>query len=147
MNELATVMPLTHAPGNAPTRAHAGDAGLDLRAAVDVTIPVGDRALVPTGVAVAMPEGHVGMVCPRSGLAARHGVTVLNAPGIIDAGYRGDIGVVLVNHGRRRVSIEKGDRIAQLVLVPVTIPTLRLVDELPPADDGRDADGFGSTGA
>lgn len=147
MNELATVMPLTHAPGNAPTRAHSGDAGLDLRAAVDVTIPVGDRALVSTGVSVALPAGHVGLVCPRSGLAARHGVTVLNAPGIIDAGYRGDIGVVLVNHGRRRVSIEKGDRIAQLVLVPVTIPVLHLVDELPPADDGREAGGFGSTGA
>lgn len=147
MTDIAAIMPITGPADLLPTRAHAADAGLDLRAAADAVIPSGHRALVPTGVSVALPSGHVGMVCPRSGLAARHGVTVLNAPGIVDAGYRGDVGVVLVNHGRESYRVTRGDRIAQLVVMPVATPTLVHVDELPDADDGRESGGFGSTGA
>lgn len=140
-------LPVTGPAEQVPTRAHDNDAGLDLRIAVDIIIPSGARVLVPTGIGVAIPAGHVGMVCPRSGLAANHGVTVLNAPGIIDAGYRGGVGVVLVNHGRAAARINRGDRIAQLVIVPVALPQVVHVDELPPADDGRGVGGFGSTGS
>lgn len=147
MTDIAAIMPITGPADLLPTRAHADDAGLDLRAAADAVIPSGHRALIPTGVSVALPSGHVGMVCPRSGLAARHGVTVLNAPGIVDAGYRGDVGVVLVNHGRESYRVTRGDRIAQLVVMPVATLTLVHVDELPDADDGRESGGFGSTGA
>lgn len=129
--------------GTPPTRAHPDDAGLDLRAATDITIPSGAHALVPTGTAVAIPAGHVGMICPRSGLAAKHCVTVLNAPGIIDAGYRGEIGVILINHGRATARISRGDRIAQLVIAPFT----HLTPVAQPLDTtGRGAAGFGSTG-
>lgn len=102
--------------GQEPTRAHHDDAGLDLRANTPHTIPSGEWKLIPTGTQIAIPEGMVGLVCPRSGLAAKHGVTVLNAPGIVDAGYRGDIGVILINHGHNDFRIQEGDRIAQLVI-------------------------------
>ena len=102
-----------------PAYAREGDAGLDLAAATTVTVPPGGRQLVPTGLRVAIPIGHAGLVLPRSGLALRSGVTVLNAPGLIDAGYRGELGVLLVNHGAEAVTIERGERIAQLVIQPV----------------------------
>ncbi|MGH7391088.1 MAG: dUTP diphosphatase [Candidatus Rokuibacteriota bacterium] len=127
-----------------PAYARAGDAGLDLHAAEDVTLAPGGRALVPTGIAVAIPEGYAGFVLPRSGLALRQGVTVLNAPGLIDAGYRGEIKVLLVNHDARPVTFARGDRIAQLVVQRVERAELVEADDLPRSD--RDAGGFGSTG-
>jgi len=127
-----------------PAYARAGDAGLDLLAAAPVTLAPGGRALVPTGLRVAIPEGYAGLVLPRSGLALRDGVTVLNAPGLIDSGYRGEIGVLLVNHGAAAVTLGRGERIAQLVIQPVARATLVEVREL----DGsqRGTGGFGSTG-
>jgi dUTP pyrophosphatase len=127
-----------------PQRAHAGDAGIDLRAAESVRIPAEGWASVATGVAVAIPDGHVGLVSPRSGLAARHGIGVANGPGIVDAGYRGELRVILINHGPEAVTIERGERIAQLVVVPMMEIEFEEVDELPesPRGDG----GFGSTG-
>lgn len=128
-----------------PGRAHPGDAGLDLRSAVDIEVGPGERSLVPTGLAVAIPEGHAGLVLPRSGLASKHGLTMANAPGLIDAGYRGEVICAVVNLDRdEAVRISRGDRIAQLVVVAV--PDLRpvVVDELPPTTRGEG--GFGSTG-
>lgn len=127
-----------------PGHAHPGDAGVDLHAAEPVDLPAGERAVVPTGLAVAIPVGWAGLVVPRSGLAARHGVGVVNAPGLIDAGYRGEIKVVLVNHGDEPVAFERAERIAQLVVVPVAGQDLVEVDELP--DTTRGDGGFGSTG-
>ena len=129
-----------------PRRAHAADAGLDLCAAEGRTLAAGERAALPTGLAVAVPVGHAGLVLPRSGLARRHGVTVLNAPGLIDAGYRGELQVLLVNHGAKEYRIEPGDRIAQLVITPIVVADVAEVDELPGGPDGRDAGGFGSSG-
>jgi dUTP pyrophosphatase len=128
-----------------PARAHPGDAGLDLVAAEACDLPPGGRAAVPTGLAVAIPEGHAGLVVPRSGLARRHGVTVANAPGLIDPGYRGELLVLLVNLGSSSHRIAPGDRIAQLVIVPVAVAEATEVDRLPPSD-GRGEGGFGSTG-
>ena len=128
-----------------PAYAHPGDAGADLYAACDVTLPPGGRAVVGTGVAVAVPEGYAAFVHPRSGLAARSGVTVVNAPGTIDAGYRGEIKVVLLNTDPADpCEIKRGDRVAQLVVQPVVQARFREVAELPatPRGDG----GFGSTG-
>jgi dUTP pyrophosphatase len=127
-----------------PAYAHDGDAGLDLAAAEDVELPAGGRAAVPTGLAVAVPHGWVGLVHPRSGLARRHGVTVANAPGTIDAGYRGEVQVLLVNLGRDPVTLRKGDRVAQLLLQRVGRAEIVEVEEL----DGttRGEGGFGSTG-
>lgn len=129
-----------------PVYAHEGDAGCDLIAAEEVDIaPRGGRALVGTGIAIAVPEGHGAFVLPRSGLSSQHGVTCINAPGLIDAGYRGEVRVALVNHdpdAAYHVSI--GDRIAQLVVLPVPRLTFRLVDALSSATRG--ADGFGSSG-
>jgi dUTP pyrophosphatase len=128
-----------------PAYAHPGDAGADLCAAEDVVLPPGGRATVGTGLAVAVPAGHAAFVHPRSGLAARHGITVVNAPGTVDAGYRGEVGVVLLNTDRHEpFTVHRGDRIAQLVVQPVT--TVRFVDveELPPTPRGEG--GFGSTG-
>lgn len=129
--------------GNPPTRAHKGDAGLDLTANENVVIPSMGWRLVPTGTKTAISEGQAGLVCPRSGLAAKHGITVLNAPGIIDAGYRGDIGVVLINHGPKPFEISAGDRIAQLLVVPFT-PLTPVRRPLDTTDRGNN--GFGSTG-
>jgi dUTP pyrophosphatase len=128
-----------------PARAHPGDAGLDLHARVAVRLAPGERAVVPTGVAVALPPGHVGLVHPRSGLAARHGLGVVNAPGTIDEGYRGEIQVIVVNHDPRApIALARGDRIAQLVIQRVEAVVVTEVAELPPA--ARGAGGFGSTG-
>lgn len=127
-----------------PTYAHQGDAGADLYAAEDVTIPSGEWRLVGTGVAVALPIGYAGFVHPRSGLAARVGVTTLNGPGTVDSGYRGEIRVNLVNHGPRPVTIERGDRIAQLVVQRVERVTFQVVAELPTSERG--VGGHGSTG-
>ena len=123
-----------------------GAAGLDLSAALEqpVVIAKGEHALVPTGLAVALPAGHEGQVRPRSGLAAKHGVTVLNAPGTIDEDYRGELKVILVNHGPADYVIQPGERIAQLVIAPVVRVTVEQVDALPPTTRG--AGGFGSTG-
>jgi dUTP pyrophosphatase len=127
-----------------PAFARPGDAGLDLRASEAVTLEPGERRLVPTGLAVAIPEGHAGFVLPRSGLAMQKGVTVLNAPGLIDSGYRGELKVLLINHGALAVGIERGERIAQLVIQPVAQARLVEVDGLPVSSRG--AGGFGSTG-
>jgi len=128
-----------------PTYARDSDAGLDLYAAESVTIEPGARALVGTGIAVAIPECHAGFVLPRSGLALRHGLTVLNAPGLIDAGYRGELKVLLINHDpHAAATLNRGDRIAQLVVQQIERVTLTAVDELPPTNRG--AGGFGSTG-
>jgi len=127
-----------------PAYARDGDAGLDLRAAHDATLAPAGRALVGTGLAVAIPGGYAGLVLPRSGLALSQGVTVLNAPGLVDAGYRGELKVLLVNHGDTPVPVRRGDRIAQLVIQPVERAKLIEVRELPPSERG--AGGFGSTG-
>ncbi len=128
-----------------PEQAHPGDAGLDLRSAVDVEVGPGQRAMVPTGLAVAIPDGYAGLVLPRSGLASRHGLTMANAPGLIDAGYRGEVICAVVNLDRREpVRIARGDRIAQLIIVAVAEIAPTFVDELPPSTRGEG--GFGSTG-
>jgi dUTP pyrophosphatase len=128
-----------------PHHAHPGDGGVDLYARTDFRLEPGERALVPTGVAVAIPAGFAGLVVPRSGLAIRYGFGVVNGPGLIDAGYRGEIKVVLVNHGDEGVSVSRGERIAQLVVVPVAVQDWVEVDELPDTDRGTG--GFGSTGS
>jgi dUTP pyrophosphatase len=128
-----------------PERAHPGDAGFDLRSIEDVEVGPGERAMVGTGLAVAIPDGHAGLVLPRSGLASKHGLTLANAPGLIDTGYRGEVICSVVNlDPNDSVKIARGDRIAQLVVVEV--PELRpgWVDELPPSSRGER--GFGSTG-
>ena len=128
-----------------PSRAHDGDAGLDLYAAVSATIDPGERATVATGIAIEVPAGHAGLVLPRSGLAARHGVALVNAPGLIDAGYRGEIKVLLLNTDRTEpFEISVGDRIAQLVLTPVAEADTVEVAEL--AGSARGEGGFGSSG-
>lgn len=128
-----------------PAYAHPGDAGADLVAAEAVRLEPGERALVGTGVRIALPEGYAAFVVPRSGLAARHGITIVNAPGTIDAGYRGEIKVALLNTDRREAfDIAVGDRIAQLILMPVPRARFVPVDELP--DSVRGDGGFGSTG-
>ncbi len=127
-----------------PAYAREADAGLDLRAAHEATLAPGGRSLVGTGLAVAIPAGYAGLVLPRSGLALSHGVTVLNAPGLVDAGYRGELKVLLVNHGETPVTVRRGDRIAQLVIQRVERAELIEVGELPMSERG--AGGFGSTG-
>ena len=128
-----------------PAYAREGDAGLDLHAAEDVTLAPGARALVGTGIAVALPPGCAGFVVPRSGLALRHGVSIVNAPGLIDAGYRAEVKVLLVNHDpAASVTLRRGDRIAQLVVQRAERAELVEVDELP--SSARGAGGFGSTG-
>lgn len=128
-----------------PERAHPGDAGFDLRSSVDIEVGPGERTMVPTGLAVAIPEGYAGLVLPRSGLASKHGLTMANAPGLIDAGYRGELICAVVNLDREQaVKIARGDRIAQLVVIPVPDLEPAWVEELPPSSRGRG--GFGSTG-
>ena len=128
-----------------PTRAYGGDAGLDLAACERVELTPGDRALVPTGLAVAIPEGYAGFVQPRSGLAAKHGISIVNTPGLVDSGYRGELRVILQNtDGQATFVVEPGMRIAQLVVVAVPESALREVDELPSSERGTG--GFGSSG-
>lgn len=150
MTVVVEIIQLSHGrdlPLPAYQSAHA--AGLDLCAAVPQDAPIsldpGARALVPTGLAIALPEGFEAQVRPRSGLAARHGLTVLNAPGTVDADYRGELQVLLVNHGREPITIARGMRIAQLVVSPVVRVTLQQVVEFCPT--GRGSSGFGSTGS
>lgn len=124
--------------------AHEGDAGADLRSVEDTIITPNSRILVHTGLHMAIPDGYVGMVCPRSGFALKHGVTVLNAPGIVDSGYRGEVGVILLNTSEQTVTVRKGDRIAQMVFVPYAHMAFEHVESLPETDRGEG--GFGSTG-
>jgi dUTP pyrophosphatase len=140
-------IPLKRLDPDLPVPAHAqpGDGGVDLHARQSVTLAPGERVIVPTGIAVAIPVGHAGLVTPRSGLAARSGIGVVNGPGLVDSGYRGEIKVILVNHGDEPVDIERGDRIAQLVVVPVAIQEFEVVDELP--ESARGEGGLGSTGS
>ena len=129
-----------------PGYAHPGDAGADLRSRESFVLQPGERRLVPTGVAIAVPDGYAAFVHPRSGLAAQHGISIVNAPGTIDAGYRGEVCVCLVNTDRETpAQIERGDRIAQLVVQPVSRAVFRAVSELP--DSSRGAGGYGSTGS
>ena len=127
-----------------PTRSHAGDAGVDLHARGPAKLAPGERETVPTGIAVAIPDGYAGLVVPRSGLASLFGVGVVNSPGLVDSGYRGEIAVILINLGSETVTIERGDRIAQLVIVPVHEADFIEQEQLPGSDRG--AGGFGSTG-
>ena len=129
-----------------PARSRPGDAGFDLRCADGFALWPGERATVPTGVAIALPPGIAGLVTPRSGLAARHGISLVNSPGLIDPNYRGELRVVLVNLGDARFEARAGDRIAQLLLVPFMTPDALVVDELPPSSDDRGENGFGSSG-
>jgi dUTP pyrophosphatase len=127
-----------------PRRAYDGDAGLDLSACERVELGPGERAVVGTGLAVAIPEGHAGFVQPRSGLASRHGITIVNTPGLVDSGYRGELRVVLLNTDREEsFVVEPGMRIAQLVVVPVAEPDPIEVEELPATERG--VRGFGSS--
>jgi len=141
-------LPVVRLDPDLPLLAYAreGDAGADLVARDDAVLPArGGRAIIPTGVAVAIPEAHAGLVLPRSGLALRHGVTVLNAPGLVDAGYRGEINVVLVNTDPAAdYAVHRGDRIAQLVIVAVAQVAVAVVDELPGSERGLG--GFGHSG-
>ena len=145
MSITVLVQRLPHADGLAlPAYATAGAAGMDLLAARDMTLAPGARALVPTGIAVALPEGFEMQVRPRSGLALKHGVTVLNAPGTVDSDYRGEVGVILLNTSDTAFAIARGDRIAQAVFAPVTRAAFEEVVVLP--ETARGAGGFGSTG-
>jgi dUTP pyrophosphatase len=129
----------------APSYAHPGDAGADLRAREDVVLEPGERKLVPTGVSIALPDGYVALIHPRSGLATKHGLTIVNAPGTVDAGYRGEISVTLLNtDSRRAIDLRRGDRIAQMVIQRVEYAQFVAVNEL--GGSVRGAGGFGSTG-
>jgi dUTP pyrophosphatase len=129
-----------------PSRAHPGDAGLDLHALEATTIHAGQRASIATGIAIQLPPGHAGLVLPRSGLAARHGIALVNAPGLIDEGYRGEVRVLLLNTDRNEeFVVQPGARIAQLVLVAVAAPEVVELDDL--SSSARGSGGFGSTGA
>lgn len=142
MNELSVL--LVAEPGFEPVYAKPGDAGADLRSTLAMTLGAGARALLPTGVSIALPAGYVGLVHPRSGLAAKHGITVLNAPGTVDAGYRGEIFVTLLNTSSEDFVIERGDRIAQLVIQKFEHASFIAVTELPGSERGDT--GFGSSG-
>jgi len=128
-----------------PRYAKGGDAGADIVSRIDITLAPGERALVPTGIAIALPDGYVALVHPRSGLAIKHGVTMVNAPGTVDAGYRGELQIILINHDKSEpVSFKRGDRIAQLVIQKVERAEFIEVQDLP--GSGRGTGGFGSTG-
>ena len=128
-----------------PRYAKGGDAGADIVSRIDITLAPGERALVPTGIAIALPDGYVALVHPRSGLAIKHGVTMVNAPGTVDAGYRGELQIILINHDKNEsVSFKRGDRIAQLVIQKVERAEFVEVTDLP--GSGRGTGGFGSTG-
>lgn len=134
----------TRLGGTLPQRQTPESVGYDLVASHDAVLLFGDRVLVPTGITVSIPPGYVGMVCPRSGLALKHGITVLNAPGIIDSDYRGEVGVILINLGVTRYQVKAGDRIAQLVIMPC--PNMWLVHAEIDSETERGTGGFGSTG-
>ena len=127
-----------------PAYAHPSDAGMDIRSVADMTVPARGRALVPTGLVVLLPPLYEAQVRPRSGLALKHGITVLNTPGTIDSGYRGEIGVILLNSSDVDFQVKKGDRVAQVVIAPVTQPVIEEAQEIDETDRG--AGGFGSTG-
>jgi dUTP pyrophosphatase len=128
-----------------PRYAKGGDAGADIVSRIDITLAPGERALVPTGIAIALPDGYVALVHPRSGLAIKHGVTMVNSPGTVDAGYRGELQIILINHDKSEaVSFKRGDRIAQLVIQKVERAEFVEVEDLP--GSGRGSGGFGSTG-
>lgn len=128
-----------------PGYAHPGDAGADLYCRIDVELAAGERALVPTGIAIAVPEGFVALIHPRSGLATKHGLTIVNAPGTVDAGYRGEIRVTVLNTDREHtIKLSRGDRIAQMVIQRVELAEFSVVEDLP--GSARGAGGFGSTG-
>jgi dUTP pyrophosphatase len=127
-----------------PVMGNPGDAGYDLRSTIDISIEAGQRALIPTGVSIALPAGYVALVHPRSGLAAKYGVTVLNAPGTVDAGYRGEIAVTLINHGQDTFEVKRRDRIAQIIFQKFETVNFVSVTELPGSQRGNS--GFGSTG-
>lgn len=128
-----------------PKYAKGGDAGADIVSRIDITLAPGERALVPTGISIALPDGYVALVHPRSGLAIKHGVTMVNSPGTVDAGYRGELQIILINHDRSEsVSFKRGDRIAQLVIQKVERAEFVEVENLP--GSGRGEGGFGSTG-
>lgn len=131
-------------PKYTPTRAHPGDAGLDLKAAENALLFPGDRQAVDTGVSMEIPEGYVGLVCARSGNAARRGLGMVNGIGVIDSGYRGPVNVLLINHGRDNVTVSRGDRIAQLLIVPIETPNVEILDSLSASERGTG--GLGSTG-
>lgn len=124
--------------------AHTGDAGADLRSAESAELQPLERRLIRTGISVAVPQGFAGYIQPRSGMALRRGLGILNSPGLIDAGYRGELKVIAINLGREAIEITRGERIAQLVILPVPQVVFEQVDELPPSDRGEG--GFGSTG-
>jgi dUTP pyrophosphatase len=146
LDELAGALQvqLLHPDAVAPARTRAGDAGHDLRAVEGAEIPPDAHRVVPTGIAIALPPGIAGLVTPRSGLAAQHGITLVNTPGLIDPNYRGEIKVILRNEGPERFVVEPGDRIAQLLLVPFWAPTIEVVSTLTESDRG--SAGFGSSG-
>jgi dUTP pyrophosphatase len=128
-----------------PSYAKGGDAGADIVSRVDVTLAPGERTLVPTGISIALPDGYVALVHPRSGLAIKHGVTMVNAPGTVDAGFRGELQLIMINHDpQESVSFKRGDRLAQLVIQKVERATFIEVESLP--GSGRGSGGFGSTG-
>jgi dUTP pyrophosphatase len=135
-----------HPDARVPSRTRAGDAAYDLACLEAFTLAPGERAMVPTGIAIAIPPGLAGLVLPRSGLAIEHGIACVNAPGLIDPNYRGELRVILINHGSEPFEAAAGDRIAQLLLVPYVAPELVVVDQLPDGGDDRGAGGFGSSG-
>lgn len=141
---LPLAVKLLHPQARLPRRAHPGDAGADLFSVDEVTIPAGERREVGTGIALAIPEGYAGFVQPRSGLAFKHGIMVVNSPGLIDAGYRGEVRVSLYNSGDEPFAVAVGERIAQLVVQRVAEPEFMEAEELPPTVRG--AGGFGSSG-
>jgi len=137
---------LLHPAAQPPARTRPGDAAYDLRCLKGFSLWPRERATVPTGVAIALPQGVAGLVTPRSGLASRHGISLVNAPGLIDPNYRGELRIILVNLGDARFEAHAGDRIAQLLLVPFVAPDVSVVEELPPSPDDRGENGFGSFG-
>ena len=137
---------LLHPAAQPPARTRPGDAAYDLRCLKGFSLWPRERATVPTGVAIALPPGVAGLVTPRSGLASRHGISLVNSPGLIDPNYRGELRIILVNLGDARFEAHAGDRIAQLLLVPFVAPDVSVVEELPPSPDDRGENGFGSSG-
>ena len=137
---------LLHPDARPPARTRAGDAGYDLACLEGFTLEPGERAMVPTGVAVAIPPGLAGLVLPRSGLAIKHGISCVNAPGLVDPNYRGELRVILINHGSEPFTAAAGDRIAQLLIVPFASPAPVVVEALPDGGDDRGTGGFGSSG-